>query len=81
MRQECALAGCDSMLSKRIFILEASVSALAPMNPHAFDVPVRVRCSHRHIGRVFTIQGQTYKVCFDWGKDFELPAAHAPKAA
>jgi hypothetical protein len=35
-------------------------------------------CRHRHLSRVFTIKHRTYKVCFDCGREFDLPAAHAP---
>ena len=35
-------------------------------------------CRHRHVSRVFTIKHRTYKVCFDCGREFDLPAAHAP---
>jgi hypothetical protein len=35
-------------------------------------------CRHRHLSRVFTIKHRTYRVCFDCGGEFELPAAHAP---
>jgi len=35
-------------------------------------------CRHRHLSRVFTIKGRTYKVCFDCAREFELPDAQAP---
>jgi hypothetical protein len=35
-------------------------------------------CRHRHLSRVFTIKHRTYRVCFDCGGEFDLPAAHAP---
>jgi hypothetical protein len=35
-------------------------------------------CRHRHLSRVFTIRGRTYKVCFDCGREFDLPRAQAP---
>jgi len=35
-------------------------------------------CRHRHMSRVFTIKHRTYKVCFDCGREFELPDAHGP---
>ena len=35
-------------------------------------------CRHRHLSRVFTIKQRTYKVCFDCGREFDLPSAHAP---
>lgn len=35
-------------------------------------------CHHRHLSRVFTIKHRTYKVCFDCGREFDLPDAHAP---
>jgi hypothetical protein len=35
-------------------------------------------CRHRHLSRVFTIKRRTYKVCFDCGREFDLPGAHAP---
>jgi hypothetical protein len=30
-------------------------------------------CRHRHLSRVFTIKHRTYKVCFDCGREFDLP--------
>ncbi len=33
-------------------------------------------CRHRHRSRVFTIKHRTYRVCFDCGKEFDLPDAH-----
>jgi hypothetical protein len=39
MRPECALAGSASIaIETDVHPLETSVSALAPMNPDAFDV-------------------------------------------
>jgi len=38
-------------------------------------------CRHRHLSRVFTIKGRTYKVCFDCGEELELPDAHTADAA
>jgi hypothetical protein len=35
-------------------------------------------CRHRHMSRVFTIEHRTYKVCFDCGREFDLPHAHLP---
>jgi hypothetical protein len=32
-------------------------------------------CRHRHLSRVFTIKHRTYKVCFDCGREFDLPDA------
>ena len=34
-------------------------------------------CRHRHLSRVFTIKHRTYRVCFDCGREFDLPDAHA----
>jgi len=30
-------------------------------------------CLHCHLRRVFTIKHRTYKVCFDCGREFDLP--------
>jgi beta-1,4-mannooligosaccharide phosphorylase len=30
-------------------------------------------CRHRHLSRVLTIKHRTYKVCFDCGREFDLP--------
>jgi hypothetical protein len=38
-------------------------------------------CRHRHLSRVFTIQRRTYKVCFDCGREFDLPDAQVPKVS
>jgi hypothetical protein len=35
-------------------------------------------CRHRHLSRVFTIKHRTYKVCFDCGREFDLPHGHLP---
>ena len=35
-------------------------------------------CRHRHLSRVFTIKHRTYKVCFDRGREFDLPRSHMP---
>lgn len=32
-------------------------------------------CRHRHLSRVFTIKHRTYRVCFDCGREFDLPDA------
>lgn len=32
-------------------------------------------CRHRHVSRVFTIKHRTYRVCFDCGREFDLPDA------
>lgn len=34
-------------------------------------------CHHNHLSRIFTIKHRTYKVCFDCGREFDLPDAHA----
>lgn len=34
-------------------------------------------CRHRHLSRVFTIKRRTYTVCFDCGREFNLPDAQA----
>jgi hypothetical protein len=36
-------------------------------------------CRHRHLSRVFMIRHRTYKVCFDCGREFDLPDAHSFK--
>jgi hypothetical protein len=36
-------------------------------------------CRHRHLSRVFTIKHRTYKVCFDCGREFDLPDAQVPE--
>jgi hypothetical protein len=35
-------------------------------------------CRHRHLSRVFTIKHRTYKVCFDCGREFDLPSVGDP---
>jgi len=34
-------------------------------------------CRRRHLSRVFTIKHRTYKVCFDCGREFDLPDPQA----
>jgi hypothetical protein len=34
------------------------------------------RCRHKHMSRVFTIKNRTYRVCFDCGREFDLPPAN-----
>ena len=36
-------------------------------------------CRHHHLSRVFTIKNRTYKVCFDCGREFDMPTALVPK--
>ena len=35
-------------------------------------------CRHRHMSRVFTIKLRTYRVCFDCGREFDLPRGQGP---
>jgi hypothetical protein len=35
-------------------------------------------CRHRHMSRVFTIKYRSYKVCFDCGREFDLPRVGGP---
>lgn len=30
-------------------------------------------CRHLHLSRLFTIKHRTYRVCFDCGREFDLP--------
>ena len=46
------------------------------MNPLAWIFQFVFGCRHRHLSRVFTIKHRTYKVCFDCGREFDLPDAH-----
>jgi len=32
-------------------------------------------CRHRHLSRVFTIKHRTYRICFDCGREFDLPSS------
>ena len=36
-------------------------------------------CRHRHLSRVFTIKRRTYRVCFDCGREFDLPSSPVPR--
>ena len=38
-------------------------------------------CRHRHLSRVFTIKCRTYKICFDCGREFDLPYTFGARAA
>jgi hypothetical protein len=50
------------------------------MNPLRWMIQFVIGCRHRHLSRVFTIKNRTYRVCFDCGREFDLPDAHAPHA-
>jgi hypothetical protein len=47
------------------------------MNPLLWFFQFAFGCRHRHLSRIFTIKRRTYKVCFDCGREFDLPDAHA----
>ena len=48
------------------------------MSPLLWVFKLIFGCRHRHKSRVFTIKRRTYRVCFDCGREFDLPDAHAP---
>lgn len=41
------------------------------VRPLAVVLDFALGCHHRHMSRVFTLDGRTYKVCCDCGKDFD----------
>lgn len=47
------------------------------MNPLRTIFQYIFGCRHRHLSRVFTIKHRTYKVCFDCGREFDLPDPQA----
>jgi len=51
------------------------------MNPVLWIFQFAFGCRHRHMSRVFTIKRRTYRVCFDCGREFDLPKVHLAKAA
>jgi hypothetical protein len=51
------------------------------MNPLRWIFQFAFGCRHRHLSRVFTIKGRTYKVCFDCGEEFDLADTRAADAA
>jgi hypothetical protein len=48
------------------------------MNPLLWVFQLVLGCRHRHLSRVFTIKSRTYRVCFDCGREFEVPDVYAP---
>jgi len=48
------------------------------MKPFSSVLQFIFGCQHRHMSRVFTIKLRTYKVCFDCGREFDLPSAGRP---
>jgi hypothetical protein len=48
------------------------------MNPLRWILQFALGCRHRHLSRVFTIKHRTYKVCFDCGREFDLPNPQGP---
>lgn len=51
------------------------------MNPLLWIYEFTFGCRHRHMSRVFTIKSRTYQICFDCGREFDLPDAEKPRAA
>jgi hypothetical protein len=49
------------------------------MKPLSWLLHLAFGCRHRHLSRVFTIKHRTYRVCFDCGREFDLPAAQLPE--
>jgi hypothetical protein len=47
------------------------------MKPLGWIFQFAFGCRHRHLSRVFTIKHRTYRVCFDCGREFNLPDAHS----
>lgn len=43
------------------------------MNPLLWVFQFTFGCRHLRLSRVFTIKHRTYRVCFDCGREFELP--------
>jgi hypothetical protein len=54
-------------------MLESEESSLCAkfMGPIAKALDYAFGCHHEHLSRVFTIEGRSYKVCCDCGKDFD----------
>jgi hypothetical protein len=50
------------------------------MNPLLWIFQFAFECHHRHLSRVFTIKHRSYRVCFDCGREFDLPKARAARA-
>lgn len=48
------------------------------MKPLGWIFQFAFGCRHRHLSRVFTIKNRTYRVCFDCGREFDLPDAQLP---
>ena len=48
------------------------------MKPFSSVLQFIFGCRHRHMSRVFTIKSRTYKVCFDCGREFDLPSVGGP---
>lgn len=48
------------------------------MNPLSWILQFTFGCRHRHMSRVFTIKRRTYRVCFDCGREFDLPGVDVP---
>jgi hypothetical protein len=51
------------------------------MNPLSWIIHFVFGCHHRHMSRVFTIKKRTYEICFDCGKEFDMPVASDARAA
>ena len=51
------------------------------MNPLLWIYELTFGCRHRHMSRVFTIKRRTYRICFDCGREFDLPDTEVPRAA
>jgi hypothetical protein len=51
------------------------------MNPLGWIFQFAFGCHHRHMSRVFTIKGRSYRICFDCGREFECESVDVSSVA
>jgi hypothetical protein len=57
----------------------ANADGNKPVNPLLWIFQLTFgHCHHRHLSRLFTIKHRTYKVCFDCGREFDMPDPLSP---
>ena len=60
-------------MAGRQWKLRAPAAGGGVVKPLLWFLRVAFGCRHKQMSRVFTIKSRTYRVCFQCGREFELP--------